>query len=305
MNDPIAVFDRGLVRKHRDRAAALLTNHDFLLQEVAERVADRLSDFARRFPTSLDLGCHNGNLAAALNGRGGIETLIQCDLSLEMAKRAADNGRPSLAADEEYLPFAPNSFDAIISIFSLHWVNDLPGAFIQIRQALKPDGLFLAAMLGGNTLHELRAALMQAEIAEENGASPRISPFAELRDAGGLLQRSGFALPVADIDSITVTYPHAFALMQDLRGMGETNAVLNGRRTAARRATLYRAADEYRESFGDRDGRLPATFDVIYMTGWSKHSSQQQALRPGSAKSRLSDALGTPEHHSSDKTQPK
>ncbi|MBX9633820.1 MAG: methyltransferase domain-containing protein, partial [Magnetospirillum sp.] len=194
------IFDRSLLRKRRDRAAPEFAAHDFLVREMAERLADRLTDVTRRFPLALDLGCHTGEIADTLMGRGGIETLVQCDLSPRMAAKAATNGHPALAADEEWLPFADASFDLVISCLSLHWVNDLPGTLLQIRRVLKPDGLFLCAMLGGETLKELRQALSEAEMAEENGWSPRVSPFADVRDLGGLLQRAGFALPVVDAD---------------------------------------------------------------------------------------------------------
>jgi SAM-dependent methyltransferase len=291
MSDSMNVFDRRLVRWHRDRAAAGLQAHDFLFREVAERLADRLDDVTRRFPRALDLGCHGGELAAILGGRGRIETLVQCDLSEAMARGAARNGRPTLAADEELLPFAPESFDLVISNLSLHWVNDLPGCLIQIRQCLKPDGLFLAAMLGGDTLAELRQALMEAELAMTGGVSPRVSPFADLRDAGSLLQRAGFALPVVDADRLTVTYADVLALMRDLRGMGEANAIqARARRFAPR--TLFAGADHlYRRSAaGDR--RLPAIFQILTMTAWAPHAAQQQALPRGSARTRLADALG-------------
>ena len=205
-----------------------------------------------------------------------------------------------LVADEECLPFGPGSFELVVANLSLHWTNDLPGTLIQVRQCLKPDGLFLGAMFGGETLHELRTALMQAEIELEGGASPRLSPLADLRDAGALLQRAGFALPVADVDRITVSYPHAFKLMKDLRGMGETNAIHTRRRNMTRRATLFRAAEIYQEMFGDRDGRIPATFDVLTLTGWAPDASQQQPLRPGSAQGRLADALGVAEQSTDD-----
>lgn len=289
------VFDRAAVRRHRDRAAAGLPAHDFLLREVADRLADRLQDITRGFPQALDLGCHTGSLLEVLAGRGGIERLVQCDLSLPLVRQAAGNGQPALVADEEYLPFAAESFDLILSVLSLHWVNDLPGALLQARQALKSDGLLLAAMLGGETLTELRSVLMEAEIEQEDGASPRVSPFADVRDAGALLQRAGFALPVVDVDRITVTYPNALALMRELRGMGESNAVRERRSSASRRTTLLRAAALYEERFADANGRLPATFDVIYLTAWAPHESQSQPLRPGSARARLADALGVDE----------
>jgi SAM-dependent methyltransferase len=291
MSESMNVFDRRLVRRNRDRAASKLAEHDFLFREVAERLADRLDDVTRKFPRALDLGCHGGELAAILRGRGGIETLVQCELSPVMAQQAQKNGRATLVADEEILPFAPESFDLVISNLSLHWVNDLPGCLIQIRQCLKPDGLFLAAMLGGETLAELRQALMEAELATNGGVSPRVSPFADLRDAGGLLQRAGFALPVVDGDRLTATYPDILALMRDLRGMGEANAVQARPRRFAPR-TLFTRADRLYRCSAAADGRLPASFQIMTMTAWAPHAAQQQALPRGSARTRLADALG-------------
>ncbi len=302
MSGTMYVFDRATVRRHRDRAAAGIENHDFLLREVGERLADRLDDVKRRFPVALDLGCHGGELGRLLKGRGGVKTLVQCDLSPEMARRA---GPLSLAADEEFLPFAGECFDLVMSCLSLHWINDLPGALMQIRRALKGDGLFLAAMFGGNTLEELRRALAEAEIDEEGGLSPRVSPFADVRDAGDLLQRAGFALPVVDSDTITVSYGDPTGLMTDLRGMGESNAVIERRKSWTRRATLRGAATRYREMFGDSAGRVPATFHVIYLTAWAPHPSQQKPLRRGSAKTRLAEALGTAEIPAGEKAKPR
>ncbi len=294
-------FDRKQVRRHRERAARSLEQHDFLFREVGERLLDRLDDTKRRFPVALDLGCHGGELGRLLRGRGGIERLVQLDLSLAMARRA---GGLALVADEEALPVGEARLDLVLSNLSLHWVNDLPGALIQLRAALKPDGLFLAAMLGGESLAELRTAFIEAELAEEGGVSPRLSPFADLRDAGALLQRAGFALPLVDRDEITVSYPDALALMRDLRGMGESNAVAARRKGFSRRATLLRAAAIYAERFALADGRVPARFQVIYLTGWAPHSSQQRPLRPGSAGTRLATALGTAEHPAGDKVRP-
>ena len=288
MSEIMHPFDRRAVRQHRDKAAGRLDDHDFLLREVGERLADRLDDVSRRFPLALDLGCHGGQVGRMLGGRGGVETLVQCDLSPRMAGRA---GGLSLAADEERLPFAPASFDLIMSCLSLHWVNDLPGALVQIGQALRPDGLFLAAMLGGETCRELRSALAEAEIAEEGGLSPRVSPFADVNDAGQLLQRAGFALPVVDTDLITVSYADPMRLMDDLRRMGESNAVAERRKSLTRRATLMAAAARYRDGFAGADGRVPATFEVIYLTAWAPHPSQPKPLRPGSARTRLADVL--------------
>lgn len=301
--DPHAPFDRKALRAHRDRAAARLSDHDFLFREVAERLVDRLGDIRRTFPQAFDLGCHGGEVAAALSdgdgaARHGIERLIQSDLSPAMARRA---GGLAIAADEEALPFGAGGFDLVLSNLSLHWVNDLPGALAQIRHCLKPDGLFLAALLAGDTLHELRRALIEAEIAVAGGASPRVSPVADMRDLAGLLQRAGFALPVVDSDTITVTYADAFRLIADLRGMGETNATAARSRRPARRDLFLEAAARYREAHGDRQGRVPATFQVVYLTAWAPHASQQKPLRPGSATHRLADALGAEEHATREK----
>lgn len=296
------VFDRRAVRRHRDRAAAGLAGHDFLLRDVAERLTDRLLDVSRIFPHALDLGCHTGELGRMLGQHGGIETLVQCDLAPEMARRA---GGHTIVADEEALPFAPESFDLVLSNLSLHWVNDLPGCLLQIRQTLKPDGLFLAAMFGGGTLVELRNCLMEAESEIAGGVSPRVSPFADLRDAAGLLQRAGFTLPVADRDTITVTYENAFRLFADLRGMGEGNAVRERQHNFTRRAVFLRAAEQYQSAHGAADGRIDATFNVIFMHGWAPHPSQQVPLRPGSAQSRLATALETDEVPAGDTAIPK
>ena len=286
------IFDRRLLRERRTRAATDLHAHDFLLTEIAERLADRLSDIARAFPLALDLGARDGILARTLKGRGAIETLIQSDAALLNAQRARQGG-PSLVADEEALPFQAQCFDAVLSNLTLHWVNDLPGALAQIRNSLKPDGLFLATLFGTGTLAELRTALMEAELAEMGGASPRVSPFADLRDAAGLLQRAGFALPVADVDTVTVTYSDVFALLRDLRGMGEANALFDRLRHPTRRTIFARAAAIYQERFADREGRLPATFQILFLTGWAPDPSQQQPARRGSGKTSLKDVLGS------------
>ena len=287
-------FDRRLVRIHRARAAAGFARHDFLFREVGERLLDRLDDVKRRFPLALDLGCHAGELGGLLRGRGGIERLVQLDPAYGMARQAAQanaENMPAVVAEEEALPFAPASFDLVLSNLSLHWANDLPGALIQIRHALKPDGLMLAALLGGETLRELRAALLEAELAESGGASPRVSPFVDIGDAPSLLQRAGFALTLVDRDDLAVTYPDALALMRDLRGMGESNALVTRRRSFSRRALLARAAALYAQRFALPDGRVPALFQVVYLTGWAPHPAQPKPLKPGSATLRLADAL--------------
>ncbi len=300
-------FDRMAVRAHRERAASRLGEHDFLLREVGRRLAERLDDIRRDFPRVLDLGSHHGAMAGLLGDKAGTELLVQTDVSPAMTARGlAQTGDRALpvTADEEALPFAPDSFDLALSNLSLHWVNDLPGALLQLRRALKPDGLLLASMLGGETLFELRQCLMEAELAVEGGISPRISPFAEVRDMGNLLTRAGFALPVADSDTITVTYDNALALMRDLRGMGEANAIAERRKSLSRRATLLEAAALYERKFAAPDGRISATFQVIYLSGWAPHPSQQKPLKPGSAAQRLADALGTDERPAGDKATP-
>ncbi|HZT50838.1 MAG TPA: methyltransferase domain-containing protein [Stellaceae bacterium] len=296
---PLRVFDPRAVRLHRARALRQ-GGADFLQREAAERLADRLDDVNRRFPRALDLGCGGGALARAVAGRGGIEWLVSADAAAPCLGAAG----PRVAAEAEALPFAPRSFDLVLSNLALHWANDLPGALLQLRQILRPDGLLLATLWGGETLFELRAALTEAELAEEGGASPRVSPMADLRDLGGLLQRAGFALPVADADAIEATYPDALALMRDLRAMGESNAVLERRRGFTRRATLARAAALYAARFARPDGRIPATFQLVTLTAWAPHESQPRALRPGSARHRLADALGSEERSAGDRATP-
>ncbi len=300
-----APFDRKLLRRRRERAAAGLAGHDFLIREAAERLVDRLDDVRRKFSLALDLGCHTGQLASVLAGRGGIETLVQCDLSPAMARSAAANGQPTLAGDEEFLPFAGGSFDLVLSCLDLHWVNDLPGTLLQIRHALKPDGLFLAVLFGLGTLGELRDSLIEAEAEVKGGASPRVSPFADARDGAGLLQRAGFALPVADVETLTVTYPDPLTLMRDLGGMGESNAAEARSDRFAGREMFGRAAALYAQRHASAEGRIPARFRLLFLTGWAPHESQQQALRPGSAQQRLAGALDTIELKSGERARPK
>jgi NADH dehydrogenase [ubiquinone] 1 alpha subcomplex assembly factor 5 len=299
MTSPAAPFDRNLVASHRARAVSSFENADFLVRRAAEEIGGRLQTTNRTFATALDLGCHTGILAQDILRPAGIETVIAADLALSMVERAPT---PRLVADEEFLPFKAGSLDLVTSALSLHWVNDLPGALLQIRQALKPDGLFIGALFGGETLHELRDVLMLAETECEGGVSPRVSPFADVRDLGGLLQRGGFALPVVDADQIVVRYDTLFNLMSDLKAMGETNAINDRRRVPLSRGTLMRAAEIYQEKYADRDGRIRATFEILYATGWAPHESQQKPLRPGTAAMRLADALKTEELNSGEKT---
>ena len=217
------------------------------------------------------------------------ELLVEADLSRSMVRRAGGSAR--IVADEEWSPFRADSLDLVVSALSLHWVNDLPGALVQIRRALRPDGLLLAAMLGGDTLFELREAFLRAEAGHEGGVRPHVSPFPDVETLGALLQRTGFALPVVDSDRITVTYESTTVLMRDLRAMGEANATQGRARHFARRETLRALDTCYREAFCHEDGRIPATFQVLYLTGWKPHDSQQRPARRGSGTVRVSEAL--------------
>ncbi len=298
--DPLLVFDRTVLRRRRDRAAHGWEKQAFLKREIAERLVERLDDVRRGFALALDLGCHGDEIATALGERTTVGKLLRSDLGEAFARRAAG---PAVVADEEALPFAAASFDLVMSAMALHWVNDLPGTLIQIGRILKPDGLFLGAMLGGGTLWQLRQALAAAESEIEGGLSPRVSPFADLRDAAGLLQRAGFALPVADGETIDVEYESALALMRDLGAMGEGNLVLERRRGLARRATFLRAAEIYGERFAGPSGRVMASFEVLFLHGWAPHASQPKPLKPGSAALRLSEALGTAEYSAGEKVE--
>jgi len=286
------VFDRRAVRRNRDRAAAAWDDHDFLVAAAAEQLLERLSEVRRDFPLVLELGCHGGTLAPRLLGQNAVERVVQCDLAPRMACRAARNGQPAVAVDAEALTFPPGTFDLVVSLLDLQWVNDLPGALLQVRQCLKPDGFFLAALFGGDTLHELRTALMLAELEISGGAAPRVSAFAGLRDIAGLLQRAGFALPLADRDVLTVSYREPLKLLRDLRGMGAANALAERSRHGLRRSVLLRALEIYAERFSRPDGSLSATFEIYWAAGWSPHAEQPRALRPGSAHHRLAAALG-------------
>lgn len=293
MADPITVFDRDILKLRRDRAATKAQDYNFLFAETAERLADRLDDTTRNFPMAVDLGCHSGELGQIIGTRGGIETLYQTDISARYAQVArTNNGKGTLVADEEFLPFAEGSLDLILSNLSLHWVNDLPGMLLQARRSLKPDGLFLACMLGGETLKDLREALMTAEAEEEGGVSPRVSPFVDVKDAGALLQRSGFALPVVDADDIFIDYPDALKLMRDLSGMGESNLITKRSKKFTKRSTLARAAAIYHERHARSDGRIMAKFQVVYLTAWAPDESQPKPLRRGSGQVSLVDFLG-------------
>jgi SAM-dependent methyltransferase len=307
---PPLIFDRSQLRARRRRGLRLGAE-TFLLDRVAEDFADRLQAVVRRFDLAVDLGTPTAAVRAALLRNGAIGSVIALDPMMDALPPPyppplAGEGRVGagdhvvavasrVVADEEALPFADNTLDLVVSGLSLQAVNDLPGVLVQIRRALKPDGLFVAALLGGDTLAELRQSFATAESELDGGASPRVAPFPDLRDMGALLQRAGFALPVTDVGRITVRYATPFALLRDLRRMGATNPLVERRRVPLRRATLMRAMEVYATCFADSDGRVRASFDIIWLSGWSPHPSQQQPLRPGSATTRLADALGTTE----------
>jgi SAM-dependent methyltransferase len=284
------LFDRALLRRRRARAA-LLGPATFLMDRVAAELADRLAAIMRRFALAADIGSPTAAVGRALRSSAQLDTLI----GVAASDRLGQDAGPTIRADEEALPFKDAALDLVVSALGLQFVNDLPGTLRQIRRALKPDGLFLAAFLGEATLTELRQAFAAAESEIEGGLSPRVAPFVDVRTLGGLLQRAGFALPVVDRDTLTARYDSAFALMQDLRRMGATNVLIERRRTPLRRATLMRAAEIYAARFADQDRRVRATFDVVWVSGWAPHPDQQQPLRPGSARARLADALGATE----------
>jgi SAM-dependent methyltransferase len=299
--DPVipnpVIVDRNLLRARRRRALALGPS-TFLADRVADDLADRLATVLRTFPCAVDLGTPTDGLQSRLASGGKVGALIATDALVETV---AGRAGLAIAADEEALPFRDGSLDLVVSALALHFVNDLPGTLVQIRRALRPDGLFVAALLGGDTLTELRQAFAAAEAEMDDGISPRVLPFADLRDLGGLLQRAGFALPVTDIERLTVRYASPLALMQDLRRMGATNPLVDRRRRPLRRATLRRMLEIYAARFADPDQRIRATFEIVFLSGWAPHASQQQPLRPGSARARLADALGTQERSAGEK----
>ncbi|MFB0490039.1 SAM-dependent methyltransferase [Methylobacterium sp. OAE515] len=285
MEAPSALFDTDLARRRLARARQT-AYAGFLLDRLVEDLDDRLGAVLRSFSSVLDLGSPAPAAAQVLRARYGEAR------HLRLAPLPEDGGNV-IVGDPEMLPLAAGSLDFAVSLLALHAVNDLPGTLIQLRRALRPDGLFIGCLLGGATLTELRQSFGQAESEIEGGISPRVAPFAAVREAGALLQRAGFALPVADTDTVTVRYADPFGLMRDLRAMGMTNVLTERRRTPLRRTTLLRAAEIYADRFSDPDGRVRATFEVLWLSGWVPHESQQKPLKPGTAKSRLADALGT------------
>jgi SAM-dependent methyltransferase len=293
MTDPaLGPFEPRLVRQRKRRARGTFRDASFLHARVATDLAERLEAIPRPFPRVLALGgggLFSEEVRAHPELSARIGSILETDLDF---------------IDPEHLPFAPGAFDLIVSPLALHWINDLPGALIQLRLALKPDGLLLASLFGGETLNELRLSLIEAESELTGGAGPRVSPFADLQDVAGLLQRAGFALPAADRDVVTVRYGEPMKLMADLRAMGETSALRERNPRALSRRVLARAFEIYRQRFSDKDSRVRATFEILTVTGWSPHESQQKPLKPGSAKTRLADALNTTERRTDDKADP-
>jgi NADH dehydrogenase [ubiquinone] 1 alpha subcomplex assembly factor 5 len=298
MSEDPRLFDRALLRRRRARFAGEMPQHEALLELVATEVAERIGVILRDFPLALDLGAFHGVLGRKLAALPSVGEVIYAESVPALAALCL---RPALVCEEDLLPFKAASLDLVVSSLALHRVNDLPGALIQIRRALKPDGLFLGAVLGGRSLRELRYALIEAEAESQGGASPRVAPFADVRDYGALLQRAGFALPVTDADLLTLVYSTPRDLMREIRVLGGGNVLTARRKEPLLRTTLESAEAIYRTRHATPDGRVMASFEIVYLAGWAPHASQQQPLRPGSATTRLADALHSTEHAAGDK----
>lgn len=284
MMDDILIFDRKAVRNKRNRCANHLEKHGFLFDWCLDEIHDRLGVINHDFPTALQIGKRS---KTPNKDSLGIETLHTMDIAEDLA--------PNIQADEELLPFKENSFDLVINSLGLHGTNDPAGNLIQIKNTLKPDGLFIGALFGGETLYELRHCLQQAEIETTGGMSPHISPFADKLQIGSLMQRAGFSIPVIDSEKITVTYDNIFKLMQDLRFMGEGNTLIKRPKNITNKQLFLKANEIYSYNFSDIDNRITATFEIIFVHGWAPHKSQQKPLRPGSAEIRMAEALQSTE----------
>lgn len=286
------IIDTDLWLAHKRRALARpVSGADFLVRRAAEDLADRLSTVDRRFSHAAALFCQTAATAELLQAGGKVAKVTRVE-----ADSAFLDGLPGVVADFETVPFEPGSLDLAVSLLSLQAMNDIPGFLAQVRRVLTPDGLYLAAFAGAGTLAELRESLIAAETEIHGGASPRVIPFADVRDAGALLQRAGLALPVADVEETVVRYDTPFDLMADLRAMGEQCALTDRSRRPGTRALFRRAAEIHAERFSDPDGRVRATFSIVWMSGWAPHASQQKPLRPGSGKVSLAKALGQREN---------
>ncbi|WP_312797599.1 methyltransferase domain-containing protein [Tianweitania sp.] len=282
------IVDTALSLQHKRRALALgpANGVDFLMRLSADDLLERLATVERRFPDAATLFSLTGHAASALQASGKVDHVTRVEAMPELL----NDGEGQVAAPET-VPLEQESMDLIVSLLSLHEANDIPGTLIQIRRALRPDGLFLAAFPGAGTLAELRDSFLQAEAELSDGASPRVLPFTDVRDAGGLLQRAGFALPVADLETLTVRYDNLFALMKDLRAMGAANAMIARSRKPANLALFMRASEIYAERYSDPDGRIRATFSIVWLSGWAPHASQQKPAARGSATASLAEAL--------------
>jgi NADH dehydrogenase [ubiquinone] 1 alpha subcomplex assembly factor 5 len=263
MTNEIQVFDRNLIRKRRERAAQNFSEYDFIINLASDYTVERLVESGDKYPVALDLGCHTGQLGGKLIKNHIVENIIYCDSSEAMVMQT--NGL-KIVADEELLPFSDSAFNFICSTMSLHWVNDLPGTLLQIRKCLKSEGMFIATIAGINTLKELRHCLMEAEIEITGGTAPHISPFADVKTMGHLMQRAGFAKPVADSETIQISYKDMFSLMNDLKNMGENNALIK-RSGKLRKDVLHKAAEKYHQLYSDADGNILATIEIITITG--------------------------------------
>ncbi len=303
LSNDMGVFCRDAVKRNRLRSLDTFMDYNFLFDWVRKDLTSRLCEVNRTFDACLQIGGRSPVLKSESGGKIMHLSVMDIDEVVHSFNQKRDYDA-FVVGDEEFLPFGEETLDLCLSNLCLHSVNDLPGALLQIRKALKPDGLFLSAMLGGETLHELRACLTDAEIEIKGGLSPRIFPFADKQQAGALLQRAGFALPVIDSEIVTVTYPHIFKLMHDLRGMGEGNAIKARANSFTERTLFMRAGELYQERYSEPDSRIAASFEIIFMIGWSPHDSQQKPLRPGSAETRLADALGSDEIKAGDKAKP-
>ena len=284
MTDNILVFDRKTIRQNRNRCSSKFEKHNFLFEWCRNEINSRLDIIKRKFPLTLQIG---GRSLPLDNKKFGIQSLYNMD--------SAERLHPSVIADDEFIPFKHSQFDLVTNILGLHTINDLPGHLIQIKNILKPDGLFFGVLFGDETLYELRQCLQQAEIEITGGISPRVAPFSDKVQMGSLLQRSGFSLPVIDSEKITVTYENIFKLMHDLRFMGESNTLLKRSKLTARKEIFLKAGEIYQKEFSETGGRIQATFDIIFIHGWAPHESQQKPLRPGSAESTMAEALKSKE----------
>mgnify|MGYP006277041557 CR=1 FL=1 len=300
MNDTLSnsvpqIFDDRVLHLKRRRASRHFDEYRFLFDQVSDSLSDRMLDIKREFETGLIFGANRLSARAQerIKKHGKFDNLFQTDF-LDLQPKYGDG--INLIAQEELLPLGRQKLDFIGSFLSLHTANDLPGALIQIKYALKPDGLFLGCLFGGETLYEMRQVLMESESRVLGGVSPRVMPFADKQQMGALLQRAGFALPVVDSDVLEVTYPDIYALMRDIRGMGETNIVKERSRQNPGKALFEKANDLYKQLYSDEQGRLIARFEIIYLIGWAPHESQQKPLRPGSAENSLAHALDTQEY---------